>query len=109
MVTGQGYFLASEFLAAASTLQDYYQNLSKRQFLPLLCGAVKLIAILHRNGLMQEDIHFSNLMVRQEKIYMIDGGGIKKLSTPIANLALFFAQMTPDYDHMVHSAIDSYN
>ena len=107
--TEQGYFIATEFLSEASTLQDCYQSLSKKQFLPLLCDAVKLIAMLHRNDLMQEDIHFSNLMVRQEKIYMIDGGGIKKLSTPIANLSLFFAQMTPDYDHMAHSVVDSYN
>ena len=42
--TEQGYFIATEFLSEASTLQDCYQSLSKKQFLPLLCDAVKLIA-----------------------------------------------------------------
>ena len=103
-----GYFVATEFLPQAITLSDCYKKYSKQKLAPLLANAVKLIGILHHNGWMQRDIHLDNFVLSQDKIYMIDGGGIGKLKNPIDNLALFFAQMIPDYDDMANSAIGSY-
>jgi hypothetical protein len=36
---------------------------------------------------------------------MIDGGGIRNLKDPVENLALFFAQMIPDYDSIAPSVV----
>lgn len=103
-----GYFIATEFLPQATTLQNCYESLSKEQLQPLLSSATKLIGMLHCNGWMQSDVHLGNFMLSQGKIYMIDGGGIKKLRNPENNLALFFAQMVPDYDDIISSVISSY-
>jgi tRNA A-37 threonylcarbamoyl transferase component Bud32 len=105
---GGGYFIATEFLQDAQTLSSCYQNFTKKKLTPLLQDAVKIIGLLHANGWMQKDIHLDNFMLSQDKIYMIDGGGIRNLKNPVENLALFFAQMIPDYDSIAASIVPSY-
>jgi len=39
---------------------------------------------------------------------MIDGGGIQPLKKPLHNLAMFFAQMVPEYDRLMPEAIQAY-
>ncbi|MBL4567006.1 MAG: hypothetical protein JKY85_03125 [Porticoccus sp.] len=105
---GDGYFLATEFLDDASSMQDCYKGLSLQQLKPLLRDALALIGQLHRSGSMQADIHLDNFLLSKGKLYIIDGGGVEELSHPLDNLALFFAQMIPDYDDLVPSVIDAY-
>lgn len=105
---GGGYFLATEFLQGAVSLQDCYEGLSLNQLKPLLRQALSLIAQLHRAGWMQADIHLDNFILSQSKLHVIDGGGVEPLSRPLNNLALFFAQMIPDYDELVVEVIDAY-
>lgn len=103
-----GYFIAIEFLSDAVSLQACYQGLSLQQLKPLLCDAIALIGQLHRAGWMQADIHLDNFLLSQGKLHIIDGGGIEPLNGRINNLALFFAQMIPDYDELVPDVIDAY-
>ena len=103
-----GYFIATEFLQDAKTLSNCYQTSTKKKLTPMLHDAVKFIGLLHANGWMQKDIHLNNFMLSQDKIYMIDGGGIRNLKNAVENLALFFAQMIPDYDHIATSVVSSY-
>ena len=103
-----GYFLATEFLQGAVSLQDCYEGLSLSQLKPLLRQALSLVAQLHRAGWMQADIHLDNFILSQSKLHVIDGGGVEPLSSVLNNLALFFAQMIPDYDELVSEIIDAY-
>ncbi len=103
-----GYFLATEFLQDAVSLQDCYRGLSLDQLKPLLRDALALIGQLHRAGWMQSDIHLDNFLLSQGKLYVIDGGGIEALGNPLDNLGLFFAQMTPEYDELAPDVIDAY-
>jgi tRNA A-37 threonylcarbamoyl transferase component Bud32 len=103
-----GYFIATEFLKDSKTLSSCYQTFTKKKLIPIINDAVKFIGLLHTNGWIQKDVHLDNFLISQDKIYMIDGGGIGSLKNPIENLALFFAQMTPDYDDMVTKVIFSY-
>jgi len=105
---GDGYFIATEFLPDAASLQDCYKGLSFQQLKPLLRDVLKLIGQLHRAGWMQADIHLDNFLLSQGKLYLIDGGGVEPLSNGLNNLALFFAQMIPDYDDLVSEVIDAY-
>jgi tRNA A-37 threonylcarbamoyl transferase component Bud32 len=105
---GGGYFLATEFLDDAVTMQDCYKGLPLQQFKPLLSDALYLIGQLHRSGSMQADIHLDNFLLSGGKLFVIDGGGVEPLSDPLGNLALFFAQMIPDYDVLVSGVIESY-
>ncbi|MEH6469137.1 MAG: lipopolysaccharide kinase InaA family protein [Porticoccus sp.] len=103
-----GYFLATEFLDDAVSLQDCYQGLSPCQLKQLLRDALGLISQLHRAGWMQADIHLDNFLLSMGVLHVIDGGGIEPLRSPLENLGLFFAQMTPDYDNLVPEVIDAY-
>ncbi len=103
-----GYFLATEFLDAAVSLQACYQGLSPSQLKQLLRDALGLISQLHRTGWMQADIHLDNFLLSRGVLHVIDGGGIEPLRSPLDNLGLFFAQMTPDYDELVPEVIDAY-
>jgi tRNA A-37 threonylcarbamoyl transferase component Bud32 len=103
-----GYFLATEFLDDAVSLQACYQGLSPGQLKQLLRDALGLISQLHRAGWMQADIHLDNFLLSQGVLHVIDGGGIELLRSPLGNLGLFFAQMTPGYDDLVSEVIDAY-
>ncbi len=105
---GGGYFIATEFLPDAASLKDCYEGLTFEQLKPLLCDALRLIGQLHRTGWMQADIHLDNFLLSQGKLHIIDGGGVEPLSRTVDNLALFFAQMIPDYDGLVADVIDAY-
>ena len=105
---GGGYFIATEFLSDAASLQECYEGLSSQQLKPLLRDAIALIGQLHRAGWMQADIHLDNFLLSQGKLHIIDGGGIESLNGRISNLALFFAQMIPDYDELAPELIDAY-
>jgi len=105
---GGGYFLATEFLDDAVSLQACYQGLSVDQLKQLLRDALVLVGQLHRAGWMQADIHLDNFMLSRGVLNAIDGGGIEPLNSPLKNLGLFFAQMTPDYDELVPGVIEAY-
>lgn len=109
---GNGYFIATEFLRDAASLQECYEGLTPEQLKPLLCDAIKLIGVLHRAGWMQADIHLENFLLSQGKLHVIDGGGVEVLGEAtkgaLNNLALFFAQMIPDYDELVSEIIGAY-
>ncbi|WP_461482569.1 lipopolysaccharide kinase InaA family protein [Porticoccus sp.] len=103
-----GFLLATEFLDNAASLQDCYRQWQPEELVELLRRAVALTGRLHRRGRMQADIHLDNFLFRDNQLYMIDGGGIAPLKKPLENLALLFAQMTPDYDRLSAMTLDAY-
>ncbi len=104
----EGCLLATEFLTDVASLDACYQGLQPQQLKPLLRDALDNIGRLHRAGWMQADIHLDNFLLSGSRLYVIDGGGIEKLSDATANIALFFAQMIPDYDALITEVLDAY-
>mgnify|MGYP003333653323 FL=1 len=71
---------------------------------------------LHAKGLWQSDLHLDNLMRHKQRLYLIDGGGIRA-ETPgqplsrervLENLAVFFAQLPTVLEPFVEELLVSY-
>ncbi len=108
--------LVFDFLHNAQTSLETWNNLatleSKTDF---LCQFVEQIGGLHNAGLEQADLHLENFLVSDRQIYAIDGDAIsargKKpldLNSSSRNLALFFAQLLPKYDHLMEKTVQHY-
>lgn len=110
---GDLYYLVTEFLQDARTLEQLWQQLPDRspgqpQAMALLGAALRSLAALHRQGLVQHDLHLGNFLQQGEQLYLIDGDAISAVSPgqplPAAqaedNLALLFAQLQPHWDEL---------
>lgn len=113
--------LIFEYLPMALTaLEQWQQCLDDNQRLVLLKKLISTIAAQHHCGLWQQDIHLDNFLISEEKIYTIDGDGVRCAATTIRphrsmseherknNLALFFAQLPPQYDHLLPDVLTHY-
>jgi hypothetical protein len=81
----------------------------------LLQLAVTTIAQHHQAGLEQDDIHLNNFLLSGERLYTLDGGGIRisgdaalSLRQSRDNLARFFAQLYPRFDDLVEVVLPDY-
>lgn len=111
-LAGGGRYLLTAFLEEARSLQQCWDELtdqspSSEAAIHILQSALTTIGTLHARGLAQTDLHLGNfLQDGQGLLYVIDGDAIEtdKPGLPLAasiaqtNLALFFAQLTPDWD-----------
>ncbi len=91
----------------AATLVDLWQAQTESgERLLLLERACSAIALHHKAGLLQSDIHWSNFLFCNEDVYTIDGDAVAKKSPGVeigrelslANLALFLAEPYPGID-----------
>ncbi|HAB64275.1 MAG TPA: serine/threonine protein kinase, partial [Pseudomonas sp.] len=116
-----GGWLLFEYLEGAQSLQDAWLGvacevpLSANQQEVLGCALAE-IANLHAKGLWQSDLHLDNLMRHKQRLYLIDGGGIRA-ETPgqplsrervLENLAVFFAQLPTVLEPFVEELLVSY-
>jgi len=114
--TGQGAWLFFEWLHDAPSLHQQWQQLAGEPLLSsaqhlLLTRALSVIAALHRCGLWQADLHLDNLLRQGETIYLIDAAGVRvplSRRRTIANLALFFAQFSPQLDAYMQDLLAFY-
>lgn len=87
-----GDFLLTEFIDDASILaQDD----------PLLEAAFATLGRMHACGLVHDDPHLGNFLVRGDALYVLDGDAVRAGATPdemLGNLALLIAQLPPDRD-----------
>lgn len=109
---GGGRYLLTAFLSDACSLQQCWDELTDQSpnseaATTILQSALTTIGSMHARGLAQTDLHLGNfLRDGQGLLYVIDGDAIEadKPGRPLAasiaqtNLALFFAQLTPDWD-----------
>ena len=122
-----GFYLCTDYLAGALTLQQSWDALSlrARQSLPapgdkdamiLLSRALNTIALLHRAGLTQADLHMGNFLTHNDDLYVIDGDAIKASCPGHSicakeaedNLAIFFAQLDSSWDVMMEMILIEY-
>lgn len=77
---------------------------------------VTVIAKQHNAGLIQKDIHLGNFLITPDDVYTIDGSDLETVrqNTPLPiekslrNIALFFAQFPPFFDHLFKAAFYQY-
>lgn len=93
-----GYLVLLQFLSGAQTLErrlgEEGDDLARHR---LLAEAAGLVARMHAAGLCQEDIHLGNFLLTRDRMYLIDGGTVRRSrASPRAaldNFACFFAQL----------------
>lgn len=108
---GDGYVLASQWVPGAASLAGRWDSSDGA----LREKVMALLARLHAAGVVQNDIHPENFLVRGDQIFMVDGGGIVRQRKPglarkksLKNLALFVAQFRDVDKDAVRLALRSY-
>lgn len=104
-------YLVFEFIENAQNLADIWQQCSNEQPLSaeqtdVLGRALQAVAQMHLRGLWQSDLHLDNLLLQDQQLYVIDGGGVQseQAGQPVSqekaihNLAVFFAQLPSAFD-----------
>ncbi|MCK4501601.1 MAG: hypothetical protein KAU22_01110, partial [Desulfuromonadales bacterium] len=84
--------------------------------LDFMCQLLTELATHHQAGLLQTDLHLNNFLHSLGIWYTIDADTInsQQLGTPLSlensldNLALFFAQLPPQFDYLIESALSEY-
>ncbi len=116
-----GGWVLFEYLDGAQSLDQQWQQVAGQPvWTPaqqqVLEQALACIAQMHRKGLWQGDIHLDNFMLHNGQLYIIDGGGIASetpgqpltTETALQNLAVFFAQLSPELDDWLEPLLKIY-
>ncbi len=80
----------------------------------LLWDMVALLARHHRAGIYQSDLHLGNFVLSGERIFSLDGDGVRALpagngrSVSLDNLALFIAQLPPEWEAQIPALLAHY-
>ncbi|GGD00830.1 lipopolysaccharide kinase InaA family protein [Halopseudomonas salina] len=123
----EGFYLCTHYLESAQTLQQQWDALcaltgksvlapGDPEAMALMGSALRSIALMHRAGLIQTDLHMGNFLLHEGQVHVIDGDAIKVLSPgqPISareaedNLAIFFAQLDSCWDTMMELLLIDY-
>lgn len=113
---GQGCLLAFAYLRDAISLNDEWDGATSDEArLGLLSEVMRIMSRMHACGVVQQDIHPANFLLSGGEIVTIDGGGISRHADvplneddSLRNLACFFAQFLPRYDHLVSQVLPEY-
>ncbi|MBW6475005.1 MAG: hypothetical protein K0B14_17900 [Anaerolineaceae bacterium] len=97
------------------TALEYWQNCqSDEQRLGILRQLIVLVASIHRQGLVQTDIHLNNFLNSNGTLHAIDGDGIRSYPPFFhalafrKNLALLLAQLPMSAEALIHAVIPTY-
>lgn len=114
-------YLVFEFIEHAQSLTDVWQKCSNEQPLSaeqtdVLGQALQAVAQMHLRGLWQSDLHLDNLLLQDQQLYVIDGGGVQSehAGQPLSqekvihNLAVFFAQLPSAFDAYLEELLIHY-
>ena len=78
IVGNKGHALVFEAIEKAQNAEEVWVKLNQKQRLSLAKSLVHEIAKHHHAGLLQTDLYFKNFLVSDEKIYTLDGDGIRQ-------------------------------
>ncbi len=87
---GAGYFVLTEYLEGAHCPDATAADELGRVF--------EAVGRMHARGILQEDVHLGNFLLRDGRLYVIDGDAIRPAGSErerLDNLALLFAQLPP--------------
>lgn len=110
-----GLHILTQYLGEVRSLADILeQDIAEKCRMGWLQQSARLLAKLHKAGVCQQDIHLDNMLVSNDRLYMIDGGGASVSLSPLTskrcfeNLALFMAVLYPRYDCFADSVLTDY-
>ncbi|MCD6585290.1 MAG: hypothetical protein J7K96_05965, partial [Desulfobacteraceae bacterium] len=114
--TGARVLVFQRIHAAVDFLDAWDQAATDIRRAGLLGQIVSAMANLHQSGLAHNDAHWGNFMVSGTEIYVIDGAAMDlrhrgqplSKNRSIKNLGAFFAQMGPQFDHLLPDAVNVY-
>ncbi|AQZ35219.1 serine/threonine protein kinase [Pseudomonas sp. LPH1] len=118
---GQGGWLLFDYLEGAQSLWDTWRQATREPLLSdtqqaVLAEALGAIGQMHTQGLWQADLHLDNLLRHDDRLYLIDGGGVR-WETPgqplsrarvLENLGVFFAQLPAELDPFLEELLIHY-
>lgn len=87
-IDGGGHYVLFDFLPDTQQLNPLIPE--------QLDSAFAMLGRMHAKGLIQEDAHFGNFLVKLQELYVIDGDAIRTgsgVEDQLNNLALLFAQL----------------
>lgn len=97
-VADGGFLVLSDYLDGALALDELPLTAEEPQH---LLPAMALLGQMHAAGLVHHDLHLGNFLRHDSRLLLIDGDGVRSgaaAAERFANLALFLAQLTPDWD-----------
>ena len=116
-----GHVLLTTFIDGAQSIADRWQPLATLSAgdplaVEVLAPAFATLGQLHGRGLVQEDLHLGNFLLRDGLVHVIDGDGVRALSPgqplPIAaaeaNLALLCSQLPIAWDVCLDDLVVAY-
>ncbi len=120
-IDGQGGWLLFEYLGGAQSLWDVWCEAAREPLLNddqqnVLAAALAAIGQMHAQGLWQADLHLDNLLRHEGRLYLIDGGGVRRETAgqPLSrarvleNLGVFFAQLPAELDSYLEELLIHY-
>lgn len=87
---GAGFFVLTEYLEGARCPSVAAVGELGKVF--------ETVGLMHARSLLQEDVHLGNFLIREDKLYIIDGDAVRPAGAArerLDNLALLFAQLPP--------------
>ena len=110
-----GYCIISTFIEQAKTLGEAWTGArTAEECESLIRSALACLAAMHEKGIVQQDLHFQNFLLHDSTFYLLDPDSIAIGKQPLgkkdslANVALFFAQLPPQYDAWAPSLVERY-
>lgn len=120
-IDGQGGWLLFDYLEGAQSLWDAWHQATREPLLTdaqqaVLAEALGAIGQMHAQGLWQADLHLDNLLRHDDRLYLIDGGGVRwetpgqplSRSRVLENLGVFFAQLPAELDPFLEELLIHY-
>ena len=104
--------LIYENIANTISAHEAWKNATTENKITLLRDFMVLLAQHHDAGLSQQDMHLSNFIIANGKLYTLDAADILAVSSPldkraaIENLASFFSLFHKSYNHLIAVAYD---
>ena len=112
---GEAHIVVYERIFPARTASEAWDaSLHEAERGDLFRKLVEAVALQHDAGLLQEDLHLGNFLLRDDDVYTLDAAAIAVQRGPIApakaldNLALLCAQLPPEHDCAALAAFDDY-
>lgn len=97
------YLAIFTYIGSATDVAEIWQQATLLQKQQVLTSLLKTLASHHRQGIIQQDLHFKNFLQQGEQIYTLDTATIAKhrvlsKKTCLRHIALLFAQLNPSDD-----------
>lgn len=110
------HLLIFKFISSSSNLEKIFKSRfhskSDKQYLILL---IQLIARMHETGILHNDLHPNNFLLKDEMIYALDGAAVEQISdTPLKkdvglkNLSILLAQINITGNDLFYNLIEAY-